>query len=175
MVSFRVHCAQTIVYTIYQDNWHTLPLPFSFSFFLFFFLLFSSPICRSPCCPSLFVLRSFCAFVLAISVCFLYRFLRFSCRIPAFLGGGFCSFAISSRRYTPSALLASLKYVFPLRTVFCLLAFLLVIYILFFSSIPLFRFRLGHRLFNPAFFLWALSCPFGFGCKCDSFRIRYVS
>ena len=109
-------------------------------FFSFFFLrfIFISPFCRSPCSPSpsLFFFRSFCPFVLSFSVCFLYRLLRFYFRIPAFLGGGFCYSVISSRRYTPPALLASLKYAcFPLA--YCLLAFLMLTYLYFcFSSFP---------------------------------------
>ena len=93
-------------------------MPFSFSFFLFiifffFFFRFSSPsFCRSRCSPSLFLFRSFCHFVLSFFVCFLYRLLRLSFRFPAFLGGGFCCSVISSRRYTPRALLASLKYAY---------------------------------------------------------------
>ena len=59
--------------------------------------------------PSLFLFRSFCPFFLSFSVCFLYRLLRIYFRFSAFLRGGFCYSAISSRRYTPPALLASLN------------------------------------------------------------------
>ena len=44
-----------------------------------------------------------------------------------------------------------------------------------FSSLPsLHRFRLGHRLFYPVFFLWVLCCLLGFGFCCDSFSIWYT-
>ena len=62
--------------------------------------------------PSLFLFRSFCPFFLSFSVCFLYRLLRIYFRFSAFLRGGFCYSAISSRRYTPPALVASLKYAY---------------------------------------------------------------
>ena len=77
-----------------------------------FFVFYPSPFCRSPCpIPSSFFAR-FCPFVLSFSVWFLYRLLRFYFRFPAFLCGGFCCSVISSRRYTPPALLASLKYTY---------------------------------------------------------------
>ena len=41
------------------------------------------------------------------------------------------------------------------------------------SSFP-FRFRFGHRLFHPVFFLWVLCCVLGFGFCCDSFSIGYT-
>ena len=52
------------------------------------------------------------SFRLLFSVCFLYRLLRFYFRFPAFLGGGLCDSVISSRRYIPTAVLASLKYAY---------------------------------------------------------------
>ena len=83
------------------------------TFFSSSFFVFPLPLCRSPCSRSLFLFRSFCPFVLSFSVCFLYRLLRFSFCFPAFLGGGFCYYSvISARRYTPPALLASLKYAY---------------------------------------------------------------
>ena len=88
---------------------------FFFFFFSFFFLrFFSSPFGRSPCSPSpsLFLFRSFCPFVLSFSVSFSYRVLPFSFRFHAFLGGGYCYSVVRSRRYTPPALLASLKHAY---------------------------------------------------------------
>ena len=147
-------------------------MPFSFSFFLFPIFLFSFFVfplffCRSPCSPSLFLFRSFCPFFLSFSVfrLFLYRLLRFSFRFLAFLGGGFCYSVISSRRYTPPALLASLKYAYS-PCVLSFLALLMLSYFIFCSFPSLFRFfryRFGHRLFHPVFFLWVLCRLFGFG------------
>ena len=60
-----------------------------------------------------------------------------------------------------------------LRAVF--LAFLLFIYLNFLLFLLFLRFRFGHRLFHPLFFLWVLCCLLGFGFCCDSFTIWYVS
>ena len=58
-----------------------------------------------------------------------------SFRFPAFLGGGFCSSVISSLRYNPPALLASLKYAYaPCVLPFCVLDVDLFYFI--FSSFP---------------------------------------
>ena len=96
-------------------------------------------------------------------------------RFLAFLGGGFCYSVVSSRRYTPSprAPCEPEVCVFPLRAVF-FLALLMLTYF-YFSPLPaLFRFRLGHRLFHPVFFLRVLCCLLGFGFCCDSFSIRMI-
>ena len=61
----------------------------------------------------------------------------------------------------------------------CLLSCVLAVdffLFLFFSALPspFFRFRFGHRLFHPVFFLWVLvCCLLGFGFCCDSFIIWY--
>ena len=48
--------------------------------------------------------------------------------------------------------------------------------ILFFSPLPsLFRFRFGHRLLHPVFFLWVLCCLLGFGFCWDSLSMWHVS
>ena len=113
----------------------------------------------------------------SFTVWFLYRLLRFYFRFPAFLGGGFCYSDISSRRYTPAALLASLKYAYSPCVLSSFLSCVVDVDLsLFFSSLPsLFRFRFGHRLFHPVIFLWVLCCLLGFGFCCDSGSIWYVS
>ena len=69
---------------------------------------------------------------------------------------------ISSRCYTPTALLASLQVcVFPLRAVFFLEFFFL----------PVFDFDLDIVCFILSF-LWVLCCLLGFGFSRDSFSIR---
>ena len=90
---------------------HPCRFPFLFPFFSFFvFFPFLFVVLRVPFLVPFFV--RFCPFVLPFSVLFLYRLLRFYFRFPAFLGGGFCRSVILSRRYTPPALLASVKYAY---------------------------------------------------------------
>ena len=76
----------------------------------------------------------------------------------------------------PPALLASLKYAhFPCVLSFVFfLAFLMLIYLFFLLFLPFFRFRFGHRLFHPVFFLWVLCCLLGFGFCCDSFGLSLI-
>ena len=155
-------------------------MPFSFSFFSFLFFSFLSffvvPLlfCRSPCSPSLFLFLSFCPFVLSFSVCFFYRLLRFSFRFPWWRIPVTLLFRLGATP-PPPAPCESEPCVFSLRAVFCL-ALLMLIYIIFSSLPPLFRFRFGHRWFLPVFFLWVLCCCLlGFGFCCDSFSILYVS
>ena len=134
---------------------------FLFPFFIFFFLSFS--FCRSPFSPSF----SCCLFVLSFSVCFLYRLLL-SFRFPTLLNGGFCYFV--SVLNPPRAACEPASTRIPLAC--CTLSCVLPVYLLYFSSLPsLFRFRFGHRLFHPIFFLWVLCCLLGFGFRCDSFSI----
>ena len=147
--------------------------PCRFSFPLSF--VFSSPFCRSPCSPSLFLFRSFVVF--SFSVCFLYR-LRFSFRLPTLLGGGFCYSVSSSRRCTPPVLLASLKYAYS-PSVLSSFSSSWVLdvepFYFFLLFLPFFRFRFGHRFYHPVFFfLWVLCCLLGLGFCCDSFSIRCV-
>ena len=117
----------------------------------------------------------FCPVVLSFSVWFLYRLLRFHFRFPAFLGGGFCYSVISSRRCTPPALLAGLKYAYSACVLFSsfFLALLMLTYLRFFFSsfLPFFDFDLDSVCFHPVFFLWVLCCLLGFGFGCDSFSI----
>ena len=99
--------------------------------------------------------------ILALSSCFLWwRILLF------------CSFVISSRYYTPSFLLGRRKYAYSS----CVLSSCVVDVVdlfFYFSSLPsLFRFRFGHRLFHPVFFLRVLCGLLGFGFCCD-FLILY--
>ena len=79
---------------------------------------------------------------------------------------------ISSRGYTPPALLASLKYAHP-PCVLSLLALLTYLYF-FLLFLTFFDFDLGIVCFRPAFFLWVLYCLLGFGFCCDSFSISYI-
>ena len=125
---------------VYQVLNIAIPTQFFLSFFLRFL---SSPFCRSPCPIAWSFFVRFCPLVLSFSVRFLYPFLRFYFRFPAFLCGEFCYSVISSRRYTPRALLASLKYAYcpcaPSSFLRCWCWF-----IFFFSDLPLlFRFRFG--------------------------------
>ena len=115
------------------------PPLFFLSFFIFYFFLSFFVVLRVllPC--SFFVrfalslrLVVFHSFLVSLSSLFLFF------RFPAFLGGGFCYSVVSSRRYTPSALLASLKYEYS-PFVLSLLALLMLTYFLFFvlfSSFP---------------------------------------
>ena len=135
---------------------------------LFFPLLFLS----FSVSRSLFFFVRFCPFVLSFPVWFLDRLLRFYFRFPAFLGSGFCYSVISSRRYTPPALLVSLKYAYS-PCVLSLLALLTYLYF-FLLFLTFFDFDLGIVCFRPAFFLWVLYCLLGFGFCCDSFSISYI-
>ena len=114
-------------------------------------------------------LLSFSVFPFLLPFSFFVRFDFSSCRFRFFLvspssllfsllcfflrlGGGFCCSVISSWRYTPPALLASRKYAYSP----CVLSSFLRsrCWLIYFSSLPsLFRFRFGHRLFPPVFFL----------------------
>ena len=136
-------------------------------FLLLFFL--RSSICRSPCSPSFSFFRCF-VFSSSRSVCFLYRPRRFSFffslpwRIRLL-----CYFVLA---VFPPALLTSLKYGYSP----CVLSSFLRSwrwFFFFFSLLPFFRFRFGHHLIHPVFFLWVLCCLLGFGYCCDSFRILY--
>ena len=70
----------------------------------------------------------------------------------------------------PPALCEPEVCVFSLRAVF-FLALLMFTFFFFLPFLPFFRFRFGHRLFLPIFFLWVLCCLLGFGFCCDSFSI----
>ena len=135
------------------------PLPFSFSFLLFLRFLFASPFCRSPCSPSpsLFLFRSFCRFPFVSCIAF-FTFIFASLRSLV------ADSVISSRRYTPPALLASLKYAYsPCVDV--------DLFLFFFSSFPFSISIWTSFVFHPVFFLWVLCCLLGFGFCCDSFSI----
>ena len=64
----------------------------------------------------------------------------------------------------------------------CVLSFfleflILILFLFFFSSFPLFRFRFGRRLFHPVLFLWVLylCCLLGFGfCSVCVLHIKPV-
>ena len=58
------------------------------------------------------------------------------CALPAFLGGGFCYSASSSRRCTPPAILVSLKYAYSPCVLSSCVAEVDFILIFFFSSFP---------------------------------------
>ena len=97
-----------------------------------------------------------------------FKYTRYSTfRFPAFLGGGFCYSVISSRRYTPPALLASLKYRLSMRIPLacCLLSCVLdddlVLFFLLFLSF--FEFYLDMVCFILSFFLRVPCCLLGFG------------
>ena len=68
-------------------------------------------------------------------------------------------------------------WVFPLRAVFSLAFFMLTFFflLLFLPFFRFVRFRFGHRLFHPVFFLWVLCCLLGFGFCCDSLRMVCTS
>ena len=69
---------------------------------------------------------------------------------PAFLGGGFCYSVISSRRYTPPALLASLKYAYsPCMLSSCVLDVDLSLFL--FLFLPFFYFDLDSVCFILSF------------------------
>ena len=112
---------------------HPCRFPFLF-FFVFFFLFFSSFSVSHP----LLLFRSFLSCRLVVFRLILYRLLRFYFRFRAFLRGRLCYSVISSRRCTPPALLASLKYAYsPCVLSSFFLAWLMSTYLyLFFSSFP---------------------------------------
>ena len=126
-----------------------------------------------------------CPFVLSFSVWFLYRLLRFyfsfpasnssylSARLPASpWWQTFCS-VILSRRYTPPALLASLKYAHSPCVLSSFLSSVADVDLssFFLLFLPFFDFDLDSVCFHPVFFLWVLCCLLGFGFCCDSFSI----
>ena len=89
---------------------------------------------------------------------FIITFVAFLFASLLFLGGGFCYSVISSRRYTPPALIASLNYAYSpcvLSSFFFLLCCVADVDLsFFFSFLPAhFRFRFGHRLFSSCLFL----------------------
>ena len=134
------------------------PFPFSFLLFFSLFLRFSTPFCRSPCFPSLFVFRSFYIssgrfpFFLALPSSPFFRF-------PALLGGGFCYSVLSSWSYTPLAILSSLTFVYSLAC--CLLYCVLDvdIFYFFFSSFPFFDFDLDIGFFILSFLAGTMLSP----------------
>ena len=81
-----------------------------------------------------------------------------------------CYSVISSRRYPPPRSLPAWSMPIPLA---CLRCWCWLIF--FFSFLPFFRFRFGHRLFHAVLFLWVLCYLLGFGICCDSFSIWYTS
>ena len=93
----------------------------------------------------------------------------------SYLGGGFYFSVISSRRYTPPALLASLKYAHsPCVLSSSLRCWCWLIFYFFLLFLPFFDFDLDIVcLFHPVFFLGVLCCLLGFGFCCDSFSIWY--
>ena len=117
------------------------PRPFPFFFFVlssFFLSLLSFSVF-----PFLFPLSFFVRFVFSsfrFPFFFLYRLLRFSFHFSGFLGGGFCYSVISSWRYTPHALLASLKNAYSPFALF-FLAFLMLTYFVLLLFRPFFRFQ----------------------------------
>ena len=150
---------------------HPCRFPFPFSFFFLFLFSFFLPFLSFSVFPFLVPFSFVLSFRLVVFRLFRVSPSSLSFRFPAFLGDGLCYSVISSRRYPPPALLASLKYAYPpLRAVF-FLAFLMLTYFKFSSLPSLFRFRFGHRLFHPVFFVWVLCCFLGFGFCCDSFSI----
>ena len=123
---------------------------------------------------SLFFFRSF--FVLSscrfpFDSCIAFFAFTFACLLSWWRILLFCYFV--SALHLPRAPREPEVCVFLLRTVF-VRAFLMSTYFIFFSLPSLFRFRFGHRLFNPVFFLRVLCCLLGFGFCCDSFSILYT-
>ena len=97
---------------------------------------------------SSFYFRSFCPVAFSFSGCFLNRLLCFYFR---FHGGGLCYYAITSRRYAPLALLATLKNAYspcPYRAVFCLALLILTYLYLFLLFRPFFDFDLDIVCFS---------------------------
>ena len=97
-----------------------------------------------------FFLSLFFSFVLSLPVWFLYRLLRFYFPFPALLGGGFCYSVISSRRYPPPALLASLGYAYPPCVLSSFLRWCWLIFF-FLLSLPVFDFDLDIVYFHLFF------------------------
>ena len=107
---------------------------------------------------------------------FLYRLLRFSFRLPAFLGGGFRFSVISLWRYTsPALLLASLNNAFSpcVLSPFLRCCCWLTTFYFFFCSFP-FSMSIWTSFFHLVVFLWVICRLLGFGFCCDSFRIIYT-
>ena len=139
-----------------SNQYSAAPTPLLFFFSFFFFSVLSSAflsLMSFSVFPFLFrFVFSYCRF----SVCFLYLVLRFSFRFHAFLGDGFCYAVISSWCCTsPRAPCEPEVCAFPLLAVFCL-AFLVLNYFVFVLFLSFFRFRFGHNLFHPVFFLWVI-------------------
>ena len=142
--------------------------PFSLSVFLIFsFFVFPLFFCRSPCTPSLFLFSFVLSLRLIVFRLFLVSPFSLLCSLPFFpwwLNLLLCYFV--SAGYPPRAPCEPKVCVSPLRAVFFLASLMMAYFIL--SSLPsLFRFRFGHRLFLPVFFLWVLCCFLGFGFCCD--------
>ena len=78
---------------------------------------------------------------------------------------------ISSRGYTPPALLASLKYAYSACVLSSCVADVDLFSFIFFSLSSFFDFDFDIVCFHPVFFLWVLCCLLGFGFCCDSFSI----
>ena len=107
---------------------------------------------------------------------FIITFVAFLFASLLFLGGGFCYSVLSSRRYTPPALIASLNYAYSpcvLSSFFFLLCCVADVDLSFFFLLflPIFDFDLDIVCFHPVFFLWVLCCLLGLGFCCDSFSI----
>ena len=136
----------------------TAGTPLSFSFFLFFLVFFvvrfSSPFCRSPCSPSLFLFSFVLSFRILVFRLFLVSPSSTFFSLPCFPWWRillFCYFVSALRRTPSPALLASLKYACSP----CVLSSFLRswCWFIYFFLLFLFRFRFGHRLCHPVFFL----------------------
>ena len=149
--------------------------PFIFSFFLlsFFFLRFSSPFLYFSVFPFLVPFCSFCPFCLVVLRLFLVSPSSLFFPLPCFPWWRILFICYFVSAIHPLAFIASLKYAYS-PCVLSFLALLMLTYLTFSYLPSLFRFRLGHRLLHPVFFLWLLCCLLGFGLCCNSFNIRMI-
>ena len=126
------------------------PFPFFLFLFFFSFVVFSSLFCRSPCSPSpsLLFFLSFCPFPFVSCISFAFIFASL---LSLSLGGGFCYYGVSSRRYPPLRAPCEPEVcVFPLRAVLFLPLLMLTFSYFFFTCFP-FLFLFGHRFFILSF------------------------
>ena len=148
---------------------HPCRFPFPFSFFSSFFLSFLS-FSVFPFLRSFFVrfVLSSCRFPF-VSCISNSSYLSALIATPKLVSPSSLSFSLPcfpwlrillfcyfvSALHPPRAPCEPEVCAFPLRAVF-FLAFLMLTYFIFSSLPSLFRFRFGHRLFHPVFFLWVL-------------------
>ena len=136
------------------------PMCSTFSFFFFFLSFLSFSVSHSLFLFRSFIVLSSCPFL--FDSCIAFFAFTFASLLP--LVADSVILVISARRYTPPHAPCEPEVcVFPVRAVLFPLSCVADVYLSLFFLLSLFRFRFGHSLFHPVFFLWVPCCLLGAG------------